>query len=48
MRYRKTVLAPGATKPRHELVHDFLGRAQNMDAFKKWMNEEFETTATEK
>lgn len=42
MRYRRTVLEPGASKPAAELVKDFLGRPQNMDALKNWMNEEFE------
>lgn len=41
MRYRKAVLEPGASKPAAELVKDFLGRPQNMDALKKWMNQEF-------
>jgi len=26
-----------------QLVKDFLGREQNMDALKTWMNEEFQT-----
>jgi thimet oligopeptidase len=43
MRYRRTVLEPGATKPATELVKDFLGRPQNIDALKQWMNVEFET-----
>jgi len=46
MRYRRTVLEPGATKPAAELVQDFLGRPQNMDALKSWMGEQFKTTAT--
>jgi thimet oligopeptidase len=41
MRYRNTILAAGGSKPAAELVKDFLGRAQNMDALKSWMNEEF-------
>jgi thimet oligopeptidase len=41
MRYRNTVLAAGGSKPAAELVKDFLGRPQNMDALKGWMNEEF-------
>ena len=41
MRYRRAVLEPGASKPAAELVKDFLGRPQNMDALKIWMNEEF-------
>jgi len=43
MRYRRTVLEPGATKPAADLVKDFLGRPQEMDAIKAWMNEEFAT-----
>ena len=42
MRYRRTVLEPGAGKPAAELVKDFLGRPQQMDALKNWMNEEFQ------
>lgn len=41
MRYRRTVLEPGATKPAAELVKDFLGRPQNLTALKQWINEEF-------
>ena len=41
MRYRRTVLEPGASKPAAELVKDFLGRPQNMDAIRGWMNQEF-------
>jgi len=41
MRYRRAVLEPGASKPASQLVKDFLGREQNMDAIKSWMNEEF-------
>jgi thimet oligopeptidase len=40
MRYRRTVLEPGATKPATELVKDFLGRPQNLEALKAWINEE--------
>jgi len=42
LRYRKAVLEPGSSKPAAELVKDFLGRRENMDALKKWVNEEFE------
>jgi thimet oligopeptidase len=42
MRYRRAVLEPGASKPAAELVKDFLGRPQNMNAMKSWMNEEFQ------
>ena len=40
-RYRKAVIEPGATRPAAELVRDFLGRPQNMDAYKAWLGEEF-------
>ncbi len=46
MRYRRTVLEPGASKPAAELVKDFLGRPQNMDALKVWMNQEFQRPET--
>jgi thimet oligopeptidase len=46
MRYRRTVLEPGATKPAAMLVHDFLGREQSLDALKTWMNVEFEAKGT--
>lgn len=46
MRYRRTVLEPGATKPASTLVHDFLGREQSLGALKTWMNEEFEAKGT--
>jgi Zn-dependent oligopeptidase len=42
MRYRKTVLEPGGSKAGTELVKGFLGRPQNLDAFKAWMEEEFQ------
>jgi thimet oligopeptidase len=45
MRYRRAVLEPGASKPAAELVKDFLGRPQSMDALKSWMNEEFQPAA---
>jgi thimet oligopeptidase len=48
MRYRRTVLEPGATKPAAELVKDFLGRPQNIDALKAWMNVEFQTVPATK
>jgi thimet oligopeptidase len=43
MRYRGTVLAPGATRPAAELVRDFLGREPNLDAYRRWMLAEFDT-----
>jgi thimet oligopeptidase len=45
MRYRHTVLEPGGSVSASDLVKTFLGREQNMDAFQKWMGEEFETTS---
>jgi thimet oligopeptidase len=42
MRYRKAVLEPGASKPATQLVKDFLGRPQQIDALKNWLNEEFQ------
>jgi thimet oligopeptidase len=42
MRYRRTVLEPGGSKPGTELVRDFLGRPQNLEAFRKWLDEEFQ------
>lgn len=46
MRYRRTVLEPGATKPAAELVRDFLGRQENANAMRTWMNKEFEPAAS--
>jgi thimet oligopeptidase len=42
MRYRRTVLEPGATGPAAEYVRTFLGRPQSIDALKAWMNVEFQ------
>jgi thimet oligopeptidase len=42
LRYRKTVLEPGGSKPAAELVRDFLGRPQKVDAFTKWLDEELD------
>ncbi len=39
MRYRKAVLEPGGAKPARELVQDFLGRQQSLEAFKNWIGE---------
>ncbi|HWZ99126.1 MAG TPA: M3 family metallopeptidase [Candidatus Dormibacteraeota bacterium] len=43
-RYRRLVLEPGGSKSANDLVKDFLGRPQNMDALKHWMSEQFEAT----
>lgn len=39
-RYRKTVLAPGASRPAAQLVEDFLGRPFNFDAFGRSLRDE--------
>lgn len=41
MRYRQTVLAPGATEPAAQLVRGFLGREMNLDAYRRWLLAEF-------
>lgn len=46
MRYRRSVLEPGAGKPAADLVKDFLGRPQQMNAIKEWMNQEFQPPPT--
>jgi thimet oligopeptidase len=43
MRYRHTVLEPGGSMSANDLVRNFLGREQKMDALQKWMGEEFES-----
>jgi thimet oligopeptidase len=43
MRYRRVVLEPGGSMSANDLVRNFLGRPQNMDAFQRWLGEEFET-----
>jgi thimet oligopeptidase len=44
MRYRHTVLEPGGSMSANDLVRNFLGREQNMNAFQKWMGEEFQSS----
>jgi thimet oligopeptidase len=41
MRYRRVVLERGGSVSANALVQDFLGRPQNMEAFQRWMGEEF-------
>ena len=41
MRYRQAILEPGGSKPGTQLIEDFLGREQRMDAFAEWVGEEF-------
>jgi thimet oligopeptidase len=45
MKYRRVVLEPGGSMSANDLVKNFLGRPQNMSAFQKWMEEEFEAGA---
>ena len=40
-RYRGLVLEPGGSMSANDLVKNFLGRPQNMDALKQWMGVEF-------
>ena len=42
MRYRRLVLEPGGSTSANDLVKQFLSRPQNITAFQRWMNEEFE------
>jgi len=44
-RYRRTVLEPGGSASANVLVKNFLGRPQNMDAFREWMSQEFESAS---
>ena len=41
MRYRQTILEPGGSKPGRQLIEDFLGRRQSMEAFAAWIGQEF-------
>jgi thimet oligopeptidase len=41
MRYRSAILEPGGSKPGTQLIEEFLGREQRMDAFAEWVGEEF-------
>lgn len=40
-RYRKTVLEPGGSVSANDLVRNFLGRPQNLEAYRAWLEEEF-------
>jgi thimet oligopeptidase len=42
MRFRRAVLDPGSSRPAEQLVQDFLGRPENLEAFKEWLNLEFQ------
>ncbi len=46
MRYRREVLEPGGSVSANTLVHNFLGRPQNMTAFQHWMGEEFASSTS--
>jgi len=41
-RYRRIVLEPGGSMSANDLVKNFLGRPQNMEALRHWMSEQFE------
>jgi thimet oligopeptidase len=45
MKYRRVVLEPGGSMSANDLVKNFLGRPHNMEAFQKWMGEEFTAAA---
>jgi thimet oligopeptidase len=45
LKYRKTVLEPGGTVPGKSIVQQFLGREQSIEAFSRWISEEFEQSA---
>ncbi|MFC5864099.1 M3 family metallopeptidase [Acidicapsa dinghuensis] len=44
-KYRKSVIEQGGSRPGRQMVRDFLGRDEEFEAFRKWLNEEFEATA---
>jgi thimet oligopeptidase len=46
LRYRSTVLEKTGSRPANDLVRSFLGRPQALEAFKGWMNQEFQATPT--
>jgi thimet oligopeptidase len=41
LRYRRTVLEPGGSVSANDLVKNFLGRPQSMEALQRWMGAEF-------
>jgi thimet oligopeptidase len=41
LRYRRTVLEPGGSVSANDLVKNFLGRPQSVDALRRWMGAEF-------
>jgi thimet oligopeptidase len=46
MRYRRVVLEPGGSMSANDLVKNFLGRPQNMEALQHWMGQEFRDQPT--
>ena len=46
MRYRHTVLEPGGSMSANDLVRNFLGREQSINALQKWMGQEFESASS--
>ena len=42
LRYRRTVLEPGGSESANDLVKNFLGRPQSIEALQRWMGAEFE------
>jgi thimet oligopeptidase len=46
-RYRSTVLEKTGSMSANDLVKNFLGRPQSVDAFVAWMSEEFEKSPTD-
>ncbi len=41
LRYRRVVLEPGGSVSANDLVKNFLGRAQNLQALQRWIGEQF-------
>jgi thimet oligopeptidase len=39
MRYRRTILEPGGSRRAADMVHEFLGRPFNFEAYARWLNE---------
>ena len=45
LRHRSTVLEKTGSMPANDLIRGFLGRPQTLDAFKSWINQEFQGVA---
>jgi thimet oligopeptidase len=41
-RYRRAILEPGGSLSANDMVKNFLGRPQNLAAFRQWLSEQFE------